>query len=94
MIKTYYKNPYAETSPTDPLTALNIVKTLQRNEFSQWLGQMQLHHSNSMFAQFKALAGLISIFFRFFFLCCFQPGQPLVYLQLNPNTIIRMRKKM
>ena len=34
---------------TDVLLLLNIVKTLQRNEFSQWLGQMQLHHSNSMF---------------------------------------------
>jgi len=60
---------------TDVLLLLNIVKTLQRNEFSQWLGQMQLHHSNSMFAQFKALAGsLVSFFFRFFFFSSFQPG--------------------
>ena len=43
------KKPYAEGNPNWRASALNIVKTLQRNEFSQWLGQMQLHHSNSMF---------------------------------------------
>lgn len=43
------KKPYAEENPNWRASALNIVKTLQRNEFSQWLGQMQLHHSNSMF---------------------------------------------
>ena len=46
---TLQKNLMQKEILTDVLLFLNTVKTLQRNEFSQWLGQMQLHHSNSMF---------------------------------------------